>query len=77
MDSIKVGVLLKDKNIDKLFLINNLIILCKHFMHRCEYLKAKPHFSGWKIELKIFAKFVSKTETLINSYHLNLFLLIE
>ncbi len=35
--SIKVGVLLKDKNVD--FLINNLIILCKHFIHRCKYLK--------------------------------------
>ncbi len=78
VDSIKVGVLLKDKNID--FLINNLIILCKHFMHRCEYLKAKPHFSGWNNELKIFAKslyYMKDRNAHKLLYHLNLFLLIE
>ncbi len=49
--SIKVGVLLKDKNLD--FLINNLIILCKHFIDRCKFLKVKPHFSGRKNEQDI------------------------
>ncbi len=49
--SIKVRVLLKDKNLD--FLINNLIILCKHFIDRCKFLKVKPHFSGRKNEQDI------------------------
>ncbi len=42
---------MKDKNLD--FLINNLIILCKHFIDRCKFLKVKPHFSGWKNEQDI------------------------
>ncbi len=76
--SIKVGVLLTYKNID--FLINNLIILCKNFIHRCKYLKVKPHFSRWKNELKIFAKSLNymkdkNAQKLL--YNLSLYLLIE
>ncbi len=47
MMSIKNGVLLKKKN--RNLLINNLI-------HRCKYLKVKPHINGWKNELKLSAK---------------------
>lgn len=49
--SIKIGVKLKEKNLD--FLVNNLIALGKQFIHRCRYLKVKPHVIGWKNELKL------------------------
>lgn len=52
--SIKVGVQLKEKNVD--FLINNLIMLGKHYIHRCKFLKLKPHFIGWKNELSCYKK---------------------
>lgn len=68
--SVKFGVLLKDKNLD--FLINNWIILCKHFiLHRYKFLKIKPHFSRWRMN-KIFVKSLHYMK-LFNA--LNLFLL--
>lgn len=76
--SIKVGVLLKEKILD--FLINNLITLCKYYIHRCKYLKVKPHFSGWKNELKIFTKslhYMKNRNAQKLLYAFNLFLLLE
>lgn len=52
--SIKAGVFMEEKSLD--FLLNNLIVLAKHFIHRCKYLKVKPHINGWKNELKLFTK---------------------
>ncbi len=52
--SIKVGVFINYINLE--FLINNLIVLGKHFIHRCKYLKVKPHFTRWRNDLKLFVK---------------------
>lgn len=51
---IKTGVMLKEKNLE--FLVNNLILLAIHYIHKCKYAKTKPHINGWKNELKNFIK---------------------
>ncbi len=40
---------MKEKNLD--FLINNLILFGKHFIHGCKYLKVKQRINVWKNEL--------------------------
>lgn len=45
---------MKDKTRD--FLINELILLSKHFIHKWKCLKVKPQFNIWKNELKLFTK---------------------
>lgn len=76
--SIKVGVQLKEKNLD--FLANNLIILGKHYIHRCKFLKVKPHINGWKNELNLYKKslfFMSNKNALRLYSLLELYLLLE
>lgn len=48
--SIMIGIFLKDKNLE--FLVNILIVLAKHYIHKCKYLKVRPHFVGWFNDLR-------------------------
>lgn len=75
--SVKVRVQLKEKNLD--FLVNNLIILGKHYIHRCKFLKVKPHINGWKNELNIYKNylfFMSNKNALRLYFLLELYLLL-
>ncbi len=51
---VKTGVFMEEKNVE--FLVNNLMLIGKHFTHKCKYIKVKPHIERWKNELKQFAK---------------------
>lgn len=56
--SIKAGVQFKEKNSD-FFLVTSLITLGKRFVHRCTYLKVKPHINEWKNELKLLTDYMT------------------
>lgn len=73
---VKVGVRLRENNVD--FLVNNLIVLCKSFIHKCKYLKARPRIIGFLNNLALFKKSLhlvktekaQKLSTLLDSFAL-------
>nr|XP_054602977.1 uncharacterized protein LOC129164962 isoform X1 [Nothobranchius furzeri] len=61
VEDILFGIILKDKNNE--FLINNLIILTKFFIHKCRYLKNPPMWNNLKNEIKLLLRSIGKMST--------------
>uniref|UniRef100_A0A8C6WYS4 Reverse transcriptase domain-containing protein n=1 Tax=Neogobius melanostomus TaxID=47308 RepID=A0A8C6WYS4_9GOBI len=59
-NEIKFGI--KVKNIFMDFGINNLLLLCKYFIHKCRFFKTKPTIFHWKNELNLFSKSIQLIE---------------
>lgn len=50
LDNIIFGVILKDSQAK--YILNNLLLLSKYFIHSCKWKKVKPIFSVFKRQLK-------------------------
>jgi len=54
-NDIKFGIFRNDHND---FGINNIILLSKHFIHKCRFYKIIPNITHWRNELNLFYNFV-------------------
>lgn len=55
-----MGVILQNKNDE--FLVNNLIIATKYYIHKCRFAKSSPTWSALKNELLLFQNCLIKVE---------------
>lgn len=58
--NIQMGVILQNKNDE--FLVNNLIIATKYYIHKCRFAKSSPTWSAFKNELLLFQNCLKKVE---------------
>lgn len=59
-NSIKVGVFAENKSVQ--YMCNNMLIMCKYYIHKCRFFKVNPNFIAFKNELFSFCKSLKKLE---------------